>query len=178
MKEKLLEMLEMQKALNESILKEHGSEKYTEDNLYHALLDEIGELNHELKAEWCWWKNTQKPVDRDKVLEEYVDCIHFGLCLLLKHNTELDTKLEYILNKVIVDNVIFDYDSAIKNAVLERYTCASIINALLDDYWLGYKSCFAGLLLLGNKLGFSFNTIYEAYIKKNKVNYERLKNGY
>lgn len=169
MKEKLLEMLQMQQALNEDILKKHGSEKYTDDNLYHALLDELGELNHELKAEWCWWKKTQKPVDREKVLEEYVDCIHFGLCYLLGFSENLS---------YIADAVVGNYYFSIENHVLERFTSTIFIADLLEDFRLSAKDSFVELLLLGNKLGFSFNTIYEAYIKKNKVNYERLKNGY
>lgn len=169
MREKLLEMLEMQKALNEDILKKHGSEKYTDDNLYHALLDELGELNHELKAEWCRWKKTQKPVDREKLLEEYVDCIHFGLCHLLKYSTNLDSAIYAIINL---------YDCSLERHMLGQQTNASFIINLLDTYLFNTPNSFALLLLLGNKLGFDFDTIYEAYIKKNKVNYERLKNGY
>lgn len=169
MKEKLLEMLQMQQALNENILKEHGSEKYTEENLFHALLDELGELNHELKANWCWWKKTQKPVVREKVLEEYVDCIHFGLCHLLRYGE----KLSHLAKDVVVK-----YNCTIGNIVLESYLVSEFIDMTLEDYKLDAKDCFISLLLLGNKLGFDFDTIYEAYIKKNKVNYERLKNGY
>ena len=43
-----------------------------------AILDEIGELTHELKANWCWWKKTQAPVDNEKVLGELVDIWHFA----------------------------------------------------------------------------------------------------
>ena len=169
MKEKLLEMLEMQKALNENILKEHGDEKYTDDNLYHALLDELGELNHELKAEWCWWKNTQKPVDRDKVLEEYVDCIHFGLCRLLRHGGTLPK---------VAHDVMEDYKFFVSHSILRVHSIMDFIADVIYLYSEDGVKMFRSLLLLGNKLGFDFDTIYEAYIKKNKVNYERLKNGY
>lgn len=39
-----------------------------EEKLNLAILDEIGELTHELKANWCWWKKSQAPVDNEKVL--------------------------------------------------------------------------------------------------------------
>ena len=52
--EMIKEMVEMQKALDESIYNGHGVE-YNEERTYLALIDEIGELTHELKAEWCWW---------------------------------------------------------------------------------------------------------------------------
>lgn len=167
MKEKLLEMLQMQQALNENILKEHGSEKYTDENLEHAFLDELGELNHELKPLWCWWKKTQKPVDQERLLEEYVDCIHFGLCMLLN-------SYKYELENV-VDNIVFKYQSYInfKEYATSLRCFKDILNRSYDSF-----DRFVVLLALGDKLGFDFDTIYEAYIKKNKVNYERLKNGY
>ena len=37
---------------------------------------------------------------------------------------------------------------------------------------------FHYLLCLGHSLGFTFDEIYEAYVKKNNINRERLKKGY
>ena len=67
----------MQRTLNENILNEFGEEAMTEEKLELAIIDELGELTHELKGDWCWWKKTQKPVDRKRVLEELVDVYHF-----------------------------------------------------------------------------------------------------
>lgn len=163
MKEKLLEMLEMQRVLNQNILEEYGDEKYTWDNLLHALFDELGELNHELKAKWCWWKKTQKPVDREKLLEEYVDCIHFGLCMILKRQGNIEQEVaqieKYYYNHICYDNVYLHF------AQIVNPSCTAV-------------NRFINLLCLGNSLGFTFDIIYEAYIKKNKVNHERLKEGY
>ena len=36
-----------------------------------ASFDELGEVNHEMKAEWCYWKKSQEPVNRDKLKEGY-----------------------------------------------------------------------------------------------------------
>ena len=57
-KEQLKEMFTMQKALNEAILKEYGEDSITEEKLQLAIIDELGELTHELKGDWCWWKKT------------------------------------------------------------------------------------------------------------------------
>ena len=38
--------------------------------------------------------------------------------------------------------------------------------------------CLGAMLLITEKLGFTIDDIYECYQKKNKVNFERLKNGY
>ena len=70
-KEMLEDMLDMQVKLDEVLLKVRG---FTYRDLLRqraydrAILDELGELNHELKGDWCWWKKSQKPVDRQRVL--------------------------------------------------------------------------------------------------------------
>ena len=55
-KEQLKEMFQMQRTLNENILKEFGEDSMTEENLELAIIDELGELTHECKGAWCWWK--------------------------------------------------------------------------------------------------------------------------
>lgn len=64
------EMLKKQSKLDESIMSAYGLEEIDEEKLNMAILDEIGELTHELKANWCWWKKTQAPVDNEKVLDQ------------------------------------------------------------------------------------------------------------
>ena len=61
------EMLQMQVKLDKAIMKEYGLDEIDKENLKMAILDEVGELTHELKGEWCWWKKTQAPVDEEKV---------------------------------------------------------------------------------------------------------------
>lgn len=73
------EMLQMQAKLDKAIMEEYGLEELDEENLRMAILDEVGELTHELKGNWCWWKKTQAPVDKEKVLGELVDVWHFVL---------------------------------------------------------------------------------------------------
>lgn len=64
--ELIKKMLQMQAKLDEAIMKEYGLICIYEENLSFAILDEVGELTHELKANWCWWKKTQAPVDEKK----------------------------------------------------------------------------------------------------------------
>lgn len=166
MKEKLLEMLEMQKTLNEDILAKHGKAKYNLNNLNLALLDEVGELVHELKGDWCWWKFTQKEPDITKVKEEFVDCIHFGLCLILEYK-------EGRFGAFIYDAMLNNYH-CVKDIRPDLYEV--IENTLSLYYSINYR--IANLFYLGERLGFSFNEIYEAYVEKNKINFKRLKEGY
>ena len=63
-------MLKKQDELNSAIMKEFGLTTISKEQIDLATLDEIGEFTHELKGDWCWWKKSQEPVDRNKVLEE------------------------------------------------------------------------------------------------------------
>lgn len=164
--ELIKEMLQMQAKLDEAIMKEYGLTEINEENLRMAILDEVGELTHELKANWCWWKKTQAPVDNDKVLGELVDVWHFALnyqnhfdygmqgiinrCMFLR-NTEKHLDLlkakDYELPEIFSDLVVFEYK-------LER------------------------LIAITEYLGFSIEDVYQAYCDKNKINYQRLESGY
>lgn len=51
------EMLKMQKKLDVAIFEKAGMNEYPKPEQYFlAILDEVGELNHEMKPKWCWWK--------------------------------------------------------------------------------------------------------------------------
>lgn len=82
--QQLSEMLDLQAKYDERCFEINGIEgEYEGLPLNKALLDEIGELNHALKPEWCWWGRGGKEVDREHVLEEWVDCVHFILAKYL-----------------------------------------------------------------------------------------------
>lgn len=165
-KEQLKEMFQMQRTLNENILNEFGEEVMTEEKLELAIIDELGELTHELKGDWCWWKKTQKPVDRKRVLEELVDVYHFVMISeMMRRYSSTDKEIDFILNKY---NFYISYFDEIKNERL--------------DYLIGDISAtcdkLGELLKLTKCLGFKFDEVYQEYLNKNKINYERLKNGY
>lgn len=155
MQEKINKMLEMQKALDKAIYTEHNTQ-FDEQKCKMAIIDEIGELTHELKGDWCWWKKTQAPVDRTKVLGELVDIWHF---VLSYHYQKYDDR-EYDKNfqAWIEENIGHDY---IK---LSTHLASMPI---LEE-----------LIVLTECLGFTIDDVYNAYIEKNKVNYERLESGY
>lgn len=161
-KEQLKEMFTMQKALNEAILKEFGQDSMTGEKLELAIIDELGELTHELKGDWCWWKKTQKPVDRKRVLEELVDVYHFVMTfeLIFEPNG-----IEYILS--------------FYRFYIERF--GEGISGRLDDFIINVSrnhNKLAQLLDLTERLGFSFDEVYQEYLNKNKENYDRLARGY
>ena len=158
MNEKIKEMLEMQKALDDYITKNNGITKIEKSRLQMALIEEIGELTHELKGDWCWWKKTQKPVDRNKVLEELVDVWHFAL----SYHNHFGGVITRRLEKDYIEQIIYNKD------------VHDIISYLIIDNNYKVYRCVE----LTYKLGFEIDDVYKAYIEKNKENYERQKRGY
>lgn len=156
--EMLRDMINRQKRLDIAM---YGSNNatYNQDNTYLALLDEIGELNHELKAEWCWWKKTQAPVNREKVLGELADVAHFCLNIYYHEYYMIDEKIE---NNASFKAKTFD----------TIYFYKKLIDAYYDHRIL------ENLLALTFKLGFTLEELYEAYKTKNEINYQRIASGY
>ena len=159
--EMLLEMIEMQQALDTSIY-EGNNVEYNQEKCYLALFDELGELNHELKKEWCWWKKTQKEVDRTRVLEEICDVWHFAMSIF--YHCVQDEKLR---RSILESNI---YEGRVTWKV--PYLYLFIID---DDMCVDILSNLNQLTI---KLGFTMEEVYTEYKKKNQINYERLRNNY
>ena len=161
------EMLQMQEKLDESIMKEYGLNEIDEENLRMAILDEVGELTHELKGDWCWWKKTQPQVDEEKVLGKLVDVWHF----VLSYQNNFNGGENGILNA----------------SMFERNSENILYLLMINDYKLSktltdLSTCnihkMERLIAISEYLGFTIEQVYEAYCDKNKVNYQRLKEGY
>lgn len=159
--ELIKEMLQMQAKLDESIMKEYGLNEIDEENLRMAILDEVGELTHELKGNWCWWKKTQAPVDKEKVLGELVDIWHFVLSYTYNYSDIRFTHLDWVVEKGI-------------NAFEKEGLACSLANIVNAEY----ENKLFYLISVSICLGFKIEDVYQAYCDKNKINYQRLKEGY
>lgn len=165
--ELIKEMLPMQARLDKSIISAYGLTDINKEDLKMAILDEVGELTHELKGEWCWWKKTQAPVDDKKVLGELVDIWHFVLSYQNYFNFGKETLLSFL------DEV------EISDRFLERFregylTLPIALTLLVSDG----NSIIEMLIAITEYIGFTIEQVYEAYCGKNKINYQRLKEGY
>lgn len=161
------EMLKMQAKLDEAIMKEYGLICIYEENLSFAILDEVGELTHELKANWCWWKKTQAPVDNDKVLGELVDVWHF-LLSYQNHFSNGEKGIEYTCTfKRNSKNIL----SLMRN---NEFGLTVAFSDLVSWKWNKLERATA----ITEYLGFTIEDVYQAYCGKNKINYQRLKEGY
>lgn len=170
--EKVIHMFNMQNKLNENILKEYGQDVMTKEKLSMAIIDEIGELTHELKGSWCWWKKTQKPVNQKRVLEELVDVYHFVMTWEMKYNSNINH--EFNSNKVLDSLFYYATDIILFNEKkLNRESISSKISCIVSE-----ENKYDALLELTKMLGFTFDNVYLEYLNKNKENYERLASGY
>ena len=165
--ELIKEMLQMQAKLDEEIMKEYGLAEIDKKNLGFAILDEVGELTHELKGDWCWWKKSQAPVDEEKVLGELVDIWHF----VLSYQNHFDSGEEELrAEEQMIDHArtYFCEIKVFKTGIIYLLADLSSINS----------NKLERLIAITEHLGFTVEQVYSAYCKKNKINYQRLKEGY
>ena len=160
-------MLKKQDELNSAIMKEYGLTTISKEQIDLATLDEIGEFIHELKGDWCWWKKTQAPVDKEKALGELVDIFHFLLSWQNNFNdgeeglgsapdVKRRVKQQCNLMHSIDDALIYGFIRLVSHPL---YRIESLI--AITEY-----------------LGFDVEQVYKAYCDKNKINYQRLESGY
>lgn len=159
--EQLLELLEMQRTLDNAIFKEKGITEYPLENMKIALFVELGELMNEFPTKFKHWKSSAAD-NRGKGLIEYVDCLHFALSLC--------TQEKYFTT----NGLKFDYCKLCGQKVLARFLSFIVFQVERGNYKLALYDLFK----IGNYLGFKWEEIYKAYMEKNKVNYERLRSGY
>lgn len=166
MKNKVNELLEMQRDLDKEFMKEFG---ITYDDISYeqyamAIIDEIGEFVHTRKPDWCWWSKKQQNavVDEKHSLEEMVDILHFVLGATLKNN---------------IDIINLDFSACETHGNLsERLSVEYLINAIISG--VGTVCCLTNYIMFASKFGYDLDTLYEAYLEKNKENYKRIKEGY
>lgn len=160
-------MLKKQDELNSAIMKEYGLTTISKEQIDLATLDEIGEFTHELKGNWCWWKKTQAPVDDKKVLGELVDVWHFVLSYQ-NHFINGEKVIEYTCTfKRNSKNIL----SLMRN---NEFGLTVAFSDLVSWKWNKLER----LIAITEYLGFTVEQVYEAYCEKNKINYQRLKEGY
>lgn len=166
----LKELFEMQRRLDEHIIKKKGLEG--QDLLLNkilALLVELGEMTNELPEVFKHWSN--KKNNYENALKEYIDCLHFILSIGLElgADKELDTSYR-------MDTFTSNVGIHIKDVFLR---VIKLDTSLKTDFVLvAYEELTERFLGLGFLLGFTHKGIIKAYKDKNKVNHARQENGY
>jgi dimeric dUTPase (all-alpha-NTP-PPase superfamily) len=156
-------LFNLQKQLDTRILNEHnlqGNRYFSQKTL--ALQVEIGELANETRC-FKYWSN-KGPSEKQTILEEFVDCLHFILSI------GLDKNYDDIQPKAYDDCIdVTEQFLSLFVDVNDLLTCGS-----KDDY----KTLFNDFLTLGKILNFSEEDIENAYLRKNNINHDRQTSGY
>jgi len=159
-------LFSMQKDLNTRIVEEHKLEdKNLSKQRMLAFLVELGELANETRCFKYWSKRPAS--EKEIILEEYVDGLHFVLSIGLD-NDYIDIKMPEVVN------------------LQDKMDKLELTDLFLSLYQWGskplsnneFQQFFEEFLGLGVKLGFSFEEVEAAYLKKNIVNHERQDSGY
>ncbi len=183
----LAPLFDMQRQLDEHIEKEHPRRE-GEDRLAKKILAlqvELGELANEWRG-FKFWSKDQSPrigipsvhydenlghdvveyVGPNPLLEEYVDCLHFILSIGLETGKYKEVEFQALYadeqDIVMQFNVLFD-------KVGDFYAYRTKGN---------YQIVLSLFLALGEMLGFTWEQIEEAYMKKNVENHRRQEVGY
>ncbi|MBY6268012.1 dUTP diphosphatase [Parageobacillus thermoglucosidasius] len=218
----LSKLFELQRQLDERIIKEKGLEGQDLTlNTVTALIVELGEFANE--ARWFkHWSNDRKPrifkrencpdclkkgfsrynppkeddywcetcagslvIDKNPLLEEYVDCLHFFLSLA---NSKGWNELMYLPEEAFHDLKEKGFEGGLSGAFIE--TIHHLTNAFikrdngeriagLTFTQFSFRSAWFLFIAIGT-IGFNLTLeqIEEAYLRKNAVNHQRQENGY
>lgn len=156
-------LFKLQNNLDERIVKEHNlHNKSLCSKKILALQVEISELANETCCFKFWSK--KGPSSKEKILEEYVDALHFILSLGLEK--------EYSDIKFNCKNYISELTEKFNNIYID-----------INDFVIcpskdNYKTLFEDFLCLGIDLGFNWLEIENAYASKNTINHGRQNNEY
>ena len=153
MQEELDRYIEETQKINEDVFRKKGL----------ALMIELAELANETRCFKFW--SQKGPSDRNVILEEYVDSIHFLLSLGIEKNLNM---LEEWPERVSVSDL----------TELFLGTQREILDFLEDYSMTNYQDLWSWYGGIAEELGFSYEDIYEAYLAKNQTNYDRQKEGY
>ncbi|MDN3449110.1 dUTP diphosphatase [Planococcus sp. APC 3906] len=153
MQEELDRFIQSNQGINEDVFRKKGL----------ALLIELAELANETRCFKFW--SQKGPSERNIILEEYVDSIHFLLSLGIEKNL----------------NMLEEWPERVgENDLTELFigTQREILDFLEDYSMTNYQDLWSWYGAIAEELGFSYEDIFDAYLAKNQTNYDRQNDGY
>lgn len=137
-----------------------------------SMAKELTELAQELQGEWKFWKSNVTH-DRFKILEEYVDGLHFllGLGNFLGYHKQT---IELIQGAT----TFYHLPDPNRNVFYQLVQVDMELADMYEQPKRNYPNLFFTYYTLGRVLDFTDEEIEAAYFAKNKVNHERQDNGY
>lgn len=155
---KLSPIRALQFQLDERIMSNHGvSRSETRLKRILALMVEIGELANETRSFKFW--SFKQASEKEVLLEELGDCVHFTISLGIDLNDTLET-LDFIPKSASLSEQFIDWMSE----------CAK----LKTEFTLAqYKIVLTYIGSVALAMGFEAKDVYEFYLKKNEINHSR-----
>lgn len=156
-------IFEMQRDLDNAYIKGGFlSSDHINEKRILAILVELGEFANEYSP-FKYWKKSKK-IDHSKLVEEFIDGIHFFATFI----NVLDIKKTVFIPKVLSEDQSLQLLHTFKHVTK------------LFDKMNGKNLIEAFEIYLGNAklLNLSEEEVVKVYINKNKINRERIKNGY
>jgi len=183
------EIVQAQAELNVKYSGEDWAEKIPQSHLLSAFFAELGELlessprTGDTETGWKWWKPyLENDENNNKV--EAVDMIHFTLSsLIVKYNKDLNALMtdynacstsykesgEEIINEEVSGGVSFD---------LIASTSVFALSILQTEKEESLNMFMFLINALCHYAEMEPNEMYDLYMKKNKLNHERVEGGY
>lgn len=157
------DLFEMQNILDNYIFKQHQLiREETIDRRILALLVEISELANETRCFKFW--SCKGANEKSKILEEYVDGIHFFLSL----GMDIDVMPTYLSSEEV--------DTELSLLFLKVYEKVCVLQHSFTEK--NYKEAFQIYLQIADSLSFTPEEIRQAYFEKNKINHKRQLENY
>ncbi|AYF06305.1 dUTPase [Bacillus mobilis] len=193
---KLTTLFEIQAGLKERI---GYKEKDKFSKMMLAMLVEFMECANEWQGFKYWKKNCASktsttsvcgcvmcehhsvPNDKNPLLEEYVDGLHFVLetgLELLEADHIMALPKELSPDDIPAFNRCKTIPEQFKNLIRSVLDLEDEVEDGTEYMDSSYESLFEGYLNLGQLLGFTEEQIETAYMEKNKVNHQRQDDGY
>jgi len=166
----LKKLFELQRQLDERIEQEHprhpGEDRLEKKIL--ALAVEVGELANETRCFKFW--SVKPPSEQAVILEEYADVLRFGLSIGLD-----------ILDEMYLDFFPFHWDNITRQfiEIFARIGELGFVIKTGGKRWIKYEYEQLMRLIFGLAplLGFTWEQVMDAYLRKNAINYERQDSG-
>lgn len=160
-------LFESQRELDQEIAQKHNVD-YDDlwNELLMALIVEIGECANETRTFKFW--SLKGPSEKNVILEEYVDGIHFLLSIGLHYGYVDLEELAPRTNSIAKTGLLEAYHAVFRNAVMLKE----------EKHGTYYNDLFEYYFALGHLLSFTDKEIIDAYNEKHKENYRRQENGY
>lgn len=160
---KLNDIRHLQIELDERIMANHAvTRPQTRTKRILALMVEIGELANETRAFKFW--SFKKPSDKEVLLEELGDCVHFAVSLGIDLGDDAQ-ELAFESREASLSDQFIDWMA--ETAKLKK-----------DFNLVQYRLVLSYIGSVALAMGFEASDVFDFYVKKNEINHNRQETQY